>query len=91
MSLVTSSNSFPYVSNMKVPIMPFSGALRKLCCIGYIVTTEGINCCSRSINVMLFGSLTNNPQRGPSVTVKIYLSSIHSQIKDYESVSKNTQ
>ena len=55
---------------------------------GYIVTAEGINCCSKSINVLLFGSLTNNPFKGPSVTVKVYLSSIHSQIKDYESVRK---
>ena len=27
---------------------------------GYIVTTEGINCCSKSANVLLFGSLANN-------------------------------
>ena len=55
---------------------------------GYIVTAEGINCCSKSINVLLFGSLTNNPWTGPSATVKVYLSSIHSQIKYYESVRK---
>ena len=40
---------------------------------GYIVTAEGINCCSKSINVLLFGSLTNNPWKGPSVTVKSLL------------------
>ena len=51
---------------------------------GYIVTAEGINCCSKSANVLLFVSLANNPEMGPSVTVKIYLASIHSQIKDYE-------
>ena len=54
---------------------------------GYIVTAEGINCCSKNANVLLFGSLANNPEMGPSVTVKIYLASIHSQIKDYEVVS----
>ena len=53
-----------------------------------IVTTEGINCCSKSANVLIFGSLANNPEEPPSVIVKIYLSSIHSQIKDYEKVSK---
>ena len=55
---------------------------------GYIVTAEGINCCGKSVNVLLFGSLANNHWIGPSVTVKVYLSSIHSQIKDYESVRK---
>ena len=55
---------------------------------GYIVTAEGINCCSKSANVLLFGSLANNQHLGPSVTVKVYMSSIHSQIKDYETVSK---
>ena len=54
---------------------------------GYIVTAEGINCCSKSANVLLFGSLTNNLEMGPLVTVKIYLASIHSQIKDFEMVS----
>ena len=53
---------------------------------GYIVTAEGINCCSKSVNVLLFGSLVNNPEIGPSVTVKVYMSSIHSQIKDYDAV-----
>ena len=58
---------------------------------GYIVTAEGINCCSKSANVLLFGSLTNNLEMGPLVTVKIYLASIHSQIKDYEMVSNENQ
>ena len=57
---------------------------------GYIVTAEGINCCSKSANVLLFGSLVNNQHLGPSVTVKVYMSSIHSQIKDYETVSKSS-
>ena len=55
---------------------------------GYIVTAEGINCCSKSANALLFGSLMNNKEMGPSVTVKIYLSSIHSQITDYKAVSE---
>ena len=58
---------------------------------GYIVTAEGINCCSKSANVLLFGSLANNPEMGPLVTVKIYLASIKSQIKDYKAVSDNMQ
>ena len=57
----------------------------------FIVTAEGINCCSKSANVLLFGSLANNPEMGPSVTVKIYLSSIHSQIKDYKKLSTKLQ
>ena len=56
---------------------------------GYIVTAEGINCCSKSANVLLFGSLGNNLYQGPSVTVKVYLSSIHSEIRDYEAVRRN--
>ena len=55
---------------------------------GYIVKAEGINCCSKSANVLLFGSLANNPEMGPLVTVKIYLSSILSQITDYKTVSE---
>ena len=56
---------------------------------GYIVTAEGINCCSKSVNVLLFGSLVNNPEIEPLVTVKVYMSSIHSQIKDYDAVRKS--
>ena len=55
---------------------------------GYIATAEGINCCSKSANVLLFGSLTKNAWKGPSVAVKVFLSSIHSQIKDYVAVGK---
>ena len=57
----------------------------------FIVTTEGIDCCSKSANVLLFGSLVNNPEMGPSVTVKIYLSWIDNQIKDYREVRTNVQ
>ena len=55
---------------------------------GYIVTAEGINCCSKSANMLTFGLLANNPEEGPLVTVKIYLSSILSKIKDYQEVSE---
>ena len=55
---------------------------------GFIVTLEGINCCSGSENVLLFGALTNTPDIEPLVTLKVYMSSTHSQIKDYESVSR---
>ena len=54
---------------------------------GYIVTAEGINCCSKSANMLTFGLLANNPEEGPLVTVKIYLSSILSKIKDYQEVN----
>ena len=55
---------------------------------GYIVTAEGLNCCSKSANMLTFGLLANNPEEGPLVTVKIYLSSILSKIKDYQEVSE---
>ena len=54
---------------------------------GFIVTLDGINCCSGSANILLFGSLTNVPEAEPLVTLKVYMSSTHSQIRDYESVS----
>ena len=54
---------------------------------GYIVTAEEINCCSGSAGVLLFGSLENYPGDDPLVTLKVYMSSIHSvKIKDYEMV-----
>ena len=46
---------------------------------GYIVTLEGIKCCTGSANVMLFGALTNIPDVEPLVTLKVYMSSTHSQ------------
>ena len=54
----------------------------------YIVTAEGINCCSGRTNVHLFGSLTNSQHLGASAIIKIYMSSILSQIKDFKTVSK---
>ena len=54
---------------------------------GYIVTVEGINCCSGSANLLLFGSLTNAPDEEPLATLKVYMSSAHStQIRDYRTV-----
>ena len=55
---------------------------------GYIVTAEAINCCAQSVNMMTFGSLRNIQSAKPLLSVKIYFSSIHSQIKDYEWVRK---
>ena len=45
---------------------------------GYIVTVEGINCCSGSANVLLFGCLSNVPDEDPLATLKVYMSSGHS-------------
>ena len=55
----------------------------------YIVTVEGINCCSGSANMLLFGSLTNVQEAEPMVTLKVYMSSKHMEIRDYESVSRS--
>ena len=52
----------------------------------FIVSAECIKCCGTSAKVHLFGSLTNIPKAKPLVTVKIYLSSVHSRIKDYRMV-----
>ena len=55
---------------------------------GYIVTVEGINCCSGSANLLLFGSLVSIPDEEPLATLKVYMSSAHStQIRDYRTVS----
>ena len=54
---------------------------------GFIVTAEGLNCCSRSANILLFGSLRNFPQADSLVTIKVYFASVLSEIKDYEAVS----
>ena len=53
---------------------------------GFIITAEGIKCCSSSANVLLFGSLANNLEMGPLVTVRMYLASIHSENKNHLSV-----
>ena len=52
----------------------------------FIITAEAINCCSGRANVLLFGSLSNSSEMGPLVTVRMYLSSLHSEIKDHISV-----
>ena len=54
---------------------------------GFIITAEGIKCCSSSANLLLFGSLANNLEMGPLVTVRAYLASIHSENKNHLSVS----
>ena len=54
---------------------------------GYIVTVEGINCCSGSANLLLFGCLVSIPDEEPLATLKLYMSSAHStQIRDYRTV-----
>ena len=54
---------------------------------GYMVTAKCINCCGKSAFVHVFGSLRNIPEAKPLATVKVYLSSIHGGIDDYQFVS----
>ena len=55
---------------------------------GCIVTLDGINCCSGSANVLLFGCLSNTSTDDPLATMKVYMSSAHSiHIRDYGRVS----
>ena len=54
----------------------------------YIITAEDVNHCSGYAKVLLFGALKQNPETEmPRATVKVYFSSIHTGIVDYESVS----
>ena len=53
---------------------------------GYLVTAEGVNCCGQSAHAHMFGSLRNYQNANPLATVKIYLSSIHTNIEDYQIV-----
>ena len=53
---------------------------------GYIVSVKHINCWAKYANVHLFASLRNIPIESPLATVKVYLSSIHSNIEDYQHV-----
>ena len=58
----------------------------------YIVTIKEIRCCSRSINAILFGSLSNSPTDPPLTNVKVYFSSAHSiKIRDYLQVGLQKQ
>ena len=54
---------------------------------GFIVTAECIKCCGTSANALLFGSLSNILDAEPLATLKVYFSSLHSEIKDFHSVS----
>ena len=54
---------------------------------GYIVTAKCINCCGKSAYAHVFGSLRNIPETRPLATVKVYLSSNHGDIEDYQFVS----
>ena len=53
---------------------------------GFIVTADCITCCGTSVNVLLFGSLSNIPDAEPLATLKVYFSSLHSEIKDFHFV-----
>ena len=54
---------------------------------GFLVTAECLKCCATSANVLLFGSLSNIPHAEPLATLRVYFSSLHSEIKDFHSVS----
>ena len=54
----------------------------------YIVTAEDINCCNSHANVLLFGALNQAVETKKSrATFKVFFSSNHTGIADYESVS----
>ena len=50
----------------------------------FLITAEGINCCTQSAELLLFGSLEQQAQ--PTVTVKPYLGSLSYENKDYVKV-----
>ena len=52
----------------------------------FIVTVEGLNCCSDSATCFVFGSLKYFPDKKSLATLKAYFWSIHGRIKDYEMV-----
>ena len=52
----------------------------------FIVTVEGINCCSGCAAVHLFGSM-KFPDNQSLATVKVYFSGAHTGIEDYKTVS----
>ena len=55
----------------------------------YIVTAKIVDHCSGNANILLFGDLSQDPETERSeATVKVYFSSIHSEISDYRSVSR---
>ena len=53
---------------------------------GYIVTAEGIQCCAQSANTHFFGSNRKLPGTKPLARLKVYFSSIHTDITDYKEV-----
>ena len=53
---------------------------------GYIVTAEGIQCCAQSANTHFFGSIRKIPGTEPLARLKVYFSSIHTDITDYKEV-----
>ena len=53
-----------------------------------IVTVEGLNCCSSTASIFLFGSLRCFSDKKSLAKFKVYFSGSHKRIKDYKSVSK---
>ena len=53
---------------------------------GYIVSAEGIQCCAQSARTHFFGSLREIYGTEPLARLKVYFSSIHTDIRDYKEV-----
>ena len=53
----------------------------------FIVTSEGLNCCSKSAICFLFGSMKYFPDHKSLATIKAYFWSVLGRIKDYKTVS----
>ena len=53
----------------------------------FIVTVEGINCCSGCAAIHLFGSM-KFPDNQSLATVKVYFSGTHAATEDYKTVRK---
>ena len=56
----------------------------------YIVTVEGINCCSSRALALFFGSLDNTPDAEPLASLRVYMTRDTSDIKDFQKVSCNS-
>ena len=54
---------------------------------GFMVTADGIKCCSRSMLALIFGFLKRIPGEKPFTLLKVYLASKHYNGKDYIAVS----
>ena len=54
---------------------------------GFIITADRINCCGKTANVLIFGSLRNYPVTRPLATLKVIFASNHVKCKDVIEVS----